>query len=613
MVHSGIRSRRGLRKTRTVKVGVRTVWIGGGQMRNPGCTWLELGATILGSCLMGASALASAGDASIDDLFGESMESAVESVEPVPTVVEVPASSAPAAVSEKAIDGAEDAAVSDLDALFVDDVPAAEPVPAVVTEPTLAEEPAPAAGAVEADPSLEDPASGLDDLFVDDFADDILDEQDPAPAAAEEGAPAPTIAEAAPARLPIQFSGFVQQELGYIYSGDEHFNKFKQIGKFSARGALADGVRWQAGLHLVFDPVFAFEDYFADRVEDNYQFYGWVDETYADFGRGNWEFRLGRQQIIWGETVGLFFADVVSALDLREFILPDFELIRIPQWAARAEYFAGDAYFDFIYIPVATVDRIGEPGEIENGRFMPGGDYYPYPPPAIGAGLRQPVFLDQDRPGVDFSTGGFGTRAALYKGGWDVSAFYYNSLDHAAAPERTVTATTLQYRPMHFRIQQFGSTLAKDFGSVVLKSEAVYTLDRRLPTQDLSDPDGLVKQNELRYVVGLDYVRGEHTFNAQFFQFWLPEHVAGLVPDALETGVSLFASTEALHPDVTPEVLWINSLNRDEWLLQAKITWDFAKDWRSVVGVDVFEGPQESLFGQYADRDRVYYELRYSF
>ena len=583
MVHAGIISKGRVSEARAACAGAGRA--SAHAERESGRAWRGLCAGLLAGCLMGTSVLVCAGDASIDDLFGESMESAVEAVETVPVDVEAPVPS----MAEEPTDGEEDAAVSDLDALFVDDVPAAGPS--------------------EAAPSLEDPPSALDDLFVE----DLVDDQAPEPAATEAEMALPAVVDAAPARRPIQFSGFVQQELGYIYSGDEHFNKFKQIGKFSARGALADGVRWQAGLHLVFDPVFAFEDYFAERVEDNYRFYGWVDETYADFGRGNWEFRLGRQQIIWGETVGLFFADVVSALDLREFILPDFELIRIPQWAARAEYFAGDAYFDFIYIPVATVDRIGEPGAFENGRFVPGGDYYPYPPPATGAGLRQPVFLDQERPGVDFSTGGFGTRAALYKGGWDVSAFYYNSLDHAAAPERTVTATTLQYRPTHHRIQQFGSTLAKDFGSVVLKSEAVFTLDRRLPTKDLSDADGLVKQNELRYVVGLDYVRGEHTFNAQFFQFWLPKHVAGLVPDALETGVSLFASTEALHPDVTPEVLWINSLNRDEWLLQAKVTWDFAKDWRSVVGVDVFEGPQESLFGQYADRDRVYYELRYSF
>lgn len=451
-------------------------------------------------------------------------------------------------------------------------------------------------------------AQTIDDLFDEIPAED-------APAAAEEtkeqtGLDAlfddPAAAQAQGPLDAIRFSGFVQNELGYIYSGDEHFNKFRTVAKLKFEGTF-NGLRWHAGGHMVYNPVFAFEDFFPDRVEENYDFYGWLDETYIDTGVGNWEFRLGRQHIIWGEVVGLFFADVVSALDLREFILPDFDLIRIPQWAARAEYFAGDYYLDFIYVPVVTADQIGEPG----------GDYYGFPPPPPQPGV-VPVYLDADEPDLELGSGGVGVRGAYIKDGWDLAAFFYSSIDHSAAFERTVTSgpgplATATYRPNHERIHQFGATLAKDFGDFVLKSEAVYTLDRRYAVQDLADADGLSEQNELRYTIGLDYVRGEHTFNAQFFQFYLPDRVPTMVPDKLESGITLFATTQALHPDVTPEVLWIRSLNREEWLLQAKVTWQFEQNWRAVAGVDVFEGPLLSLFGQFDRSDRVYYELRYSF
>jgi hypothetical protein len=60
--------------------------------------------------------------------------------------------------------------------------------------------------------------------------------------------------------------------------------------------------------------------------------------------------------------VGLFFADVVSARDMREFILPEFDQMRIPQWAARAEYFADDYHAELLWIPVASYDNIGKPG-----------------------------------------------------------------------------------------------------------------------------------------------------------------------------------------------------------------------------------------------------------
>ena len=58
--------------------------------------------------------------------------------------------------------------------------------------------------------------------------------------------------------------------------------------------------------------------------------------------------------------------------DMREFLLPSFDVIRIPQWAARAEYFAGDSHLEFIWIPVPVFDRIGKPGA----------DFYPAPLPS---------------------------------------------------------------------------------------------------------------------------------------------------------------------------------------------------------------------------------------
>jgi hypothetical protein len=95
---------------------------------------------------------------------------------------------------------------------------------------------------------------------------------------------------------------------------------------------------------------------------DNQRFNVLLRENYLDIGAGDWDFRLGRQQIVWGEMVGLLFGDVVSAKDMRQFILPEFEILRIPQWAARAEYFKDDFHAELLWIPVASYDNIGKPG-----------------------------------------------------------------------------------------------------------------------------------------------------------------------------------------------------------------------------------------------------------
>ena len=118
-----------------------------------------------------------------------------------------------------------------------------------------------------------------------------------------------------------------------------------------------------------------------------------------------------------GEVVGLFFADVVSAHDMREFLLPSFDVICIPQGAARAEYFAGDSHVELIWIPVPTFDRVGKPGA----------DFYPAPlpsptPPEVAA-----LFRDPERPDRKLGNSNYGLRANTLVSGLDVAAFYYRS------------------------------------------------------------------------------------------------------------------------------------------------------------------------------------------
>jgi len=45
--------------------------------------------------------------------------------------------------------------------------------------------------------------------------------------------------------------------------------------------------------------------------------------------------RLGKQQIVWGETDGLKLLDVMNPQNFREFILDEFEDSRLPLWSVK--------------------------------------------------------------------------------------------------------------------------------------------------------------------------------------------------------------------------------------------------------------------------------------
>ena len=86
--------------------------------------------------------------------------------------------------------------------------------------------------------------------------------------------------EATEAGSNVTLSGFVQNELAYTWPDDSHLSKFKNVAKIRLNGHLSDKVSFQLGGHLQYDPVYEFETYYPDIVEDDQKLWGYVDETY---------------------------------------------------------------------------------------------------------------------------------------------------------------------------------------------------------------------------------------------------------------------------------------------------------------------------------------------
>jgi hypothetical protein len=425
----------------------------------------------------------------------------------------------------------------------------------------------------------------------------------PAPPAAP-AAPEPALA-AAEEGAGTQLSGFLRSQVAYTYADPEHWSLFQNLAQLSASGRLGDGVGWKAGVRGFVDPVYASSGFYPGEVRDDQKLDGWVWETYLDFATGPLEWRVGRQHIVWGEVIAFFFADVVSAFDQRQFILEDFEYSRLPQWAARAEWFAGDFHAEAVWVPVMTYDEIGKPGA----------DFYPFDPDPV-AGFTT-VLHDDDRPGDGIGNSGYGLRASYLKGGWDGSLFFWSAPDRYPVFEREVSLApvpTIGYRPIHERVHQVGGTLAKDLGPAVVKVEAVYTNGQLFETASVSEADGLVRRDQLDWVGSLEFSFQDDTrLNVQLGQSRVFDHAPEMLREDVANAASLLVSTRTFHPKVEPELLWVTSLDETDWSLQARVTWEFQPNWRLVGGVDSFNGPSDGLFGRFDDQDRVYGEVRYDF
>ncbi|SCY55424.1 hypothetical protein SAMN05216420_108128 [Nitrosospira sp. Nl5] len=399
-------------------------------------------------------------------------------------------------------------------------------------------------------------------------------------------------------KLVTGWRGFSQLEIADTYSSPEHFSKAKLRTELSRTGQFNEHIKWKISGRFDYDAAYDVSNFYPPAVRRDQRQEFFLRENYLDISAGNFDFRVGRQHVIWGEMVGLFFADVVSAKDMREFVLPAFDILRIPQWAVRAEYSKNDIHAEVLWIPVPTIDESGRPGA----------DFYPGPLQGTAA------FLPEDRSGRNIGNSNYGLRLSQLKNGWDISGFYYHSLDASPTFYRTSGFTEpLVFQARHDKIDQFGTTLAKDFGSIVLKGELVYTDGRKFNVARPTAINGLVGQNTLDYVLGLDFsLPAETRLNVQFFQRVFFSHDPGIVPDKRESGASILLAGKVWH-NLEAQTLLIHSLNRSDWMLRPRLSWNFQRNWRWALGADVFGGEPTGLFGRFDQSDRVYTELRYSF
>jgi len=397
--------------------------------------------------------------------------------------------------------------------------------------------------------------------------------------------------------------GFIQFELANTTPSPEHWSKMRTRADLSSQGKLGDGIKWKLGARFDYDAVYGINDFYPAEVEKNQRFNAVLRENYIDYSAGDWDFRFGRQNVVWGEMVGMFFADVVSARDMREFILPDFDQLRTPQWAARAEYFSDDFHAELLWIPVASYDNIGKPGA----------EFFPYQPvaPGFAAQYRQEI-----RPERNAENMNYGLRLSTLKNGWDISGFYYRSSDINQTFYRDIVIAptpTFIFQAKHDRIHQAGGTLAKDFGDVVLKAEAVYTRGRSFTVLNATDTDGVAPQNTIDWAAGLDFtLPAETRLNVQIFQRQFFNYNEDIIPDKRENGYSVLLNNK-FFTNWEAQLLFISSATRPDSLFRPRLSWNFERNWRWLVGADYFNGPPLGMFGRYDQHDRVYSEIRYSF
>src|SRR6267142_6003139 len=410
----------------------------------------------------------------------------------------------------------------------------------------------------------------------------------------------------------LRVRGRVAEEFAYRLHDPGDVSKLKTLGWLEGKYTFSETANLRVGARGYYDAVFAATDRYPDNVRHNQERELELREAILSVSHGDFDVRLGRQQIVWGEAISTFVTDVVNPKDFREFVLPDFSELRIPILALDATYRVAEGVsFEGVWTPDTRTNKLPKQGaEFQFARF-------PYR-------FRNHVVRlpdDADEFSLARSEGGF--RLSVLRQGWDVSLIYYDEADKSpvffqrrvAQPPRP---DVIVLDPQHPRVHVVGATLGKSFEPVVVRAEGAFTIGKRYETTDPLDLDGVVRRDTLDWLVGVDYTFFERLDTAlQLSQKVLMGSATNLtrpgVAARVTTWLALRLTTGFFDNTLNPTVLFVTGINRGDFRLSPRIDYLLTGAVTLSVGADLFEGPHLTLYGQFDPNDRVTFTTTWRF
>jgi len=328
-------------------------------------------------------------------------------------------------------------------------------------------------------------------------------------------------------------------------------------------------------------------------------------EAYLDMYFDAFDIRIGKQQIIWGKADGVFITDIISPKDLSEFLLRDFDEIRMGVTGIKADYYLGDNTFEFVWLPTFTSTVMPPEGSIWRPRMS-----FPVEPE-----------FDYSRAGVEPSLKNsevFAKFSALtslidlelmagYAWDDDPTMHVTKSIDPATHELAGITVY-----PEHHRLTIGGGSFSTTLGPFVLRGEGAYYKGKYFNSTDPTLPESVVKKDYLHYLVGMDYTLWDIHLSGQFIQQAILQYDETIDRDEYENMGTFLASRDFLDETLNLQLFVYYGFNNNDALIRPRITYDFADGFEILLGANIFTGT-EGWFGQYNDNDMVYTKIKYSF
>ena len=328
-------------------------------------------------------------------------------------------------------------------------------------------------------------------------------------------------------------------------------------------------------------------------------------EAYLDIYFNSFDIRIGKQQIIWGKADGVFITDIISPKDLSEFLLRDFDEIRMGVTGIKADYYINDNTFELVWLPTFTPTLMPPEGSIWRPvRSFPVQPEFDYSRSEVKPSLKNSEVFAKfsaitSLVDIEFMAG--------YAWDDDPTMHAIKSIDSL-----THELTGLIIYPEHHRLTILGGSFSTTLGPFILRGEGAYYRGKYFNSSSTSAFEGVVKKDYLHYLVGIDYTLWNIHMSGQFIQQTILQYEETIDRDEYENMGTFLASSDFLDETLNLQLFVYYGFNNDDALIRPRITYDLADGFEILLGANIFTG-SEGWFGQFDNNDMIYSKVKYSF
>lgn len=323
-------------------------------------------------------------------------------------------------------------------------------------------------------------------------------------------------------------------------------------------------------------------------------------ELYIQKSFGNFDFKLGRQIIIWGRADKINPTDNLSVKNMKLLMTED-DNQRLGLFANQMDYSFDNLRLILIWMPE----------------------------------WRPPVFPIKDTPGVligeskpDRPEHQFALKLDSTGENRDWSLSYFDGYNKVPDLKLISFDAMTELKFDYSRIKVLGADYAENFDKFGVRAEFAYTA-----TEDKNGLDPMKQNSNIYMVLGFDHNLAEGlniNFQSLFrsvIDYTDPDDIAdsGLRTLAFMTnlnsnqqkqnqfGYSLRPSYKLLNETLEIECTYVRWTNKGDSLLRPKISYALNDSSRLMLGGEFYNGPQDSFFGRLQDVSSGIVEFRYLF